>query len=216
MPCARSPSRGEVPSPRAPATSADPVIDGLRRWPRRRLAFSRRQRHSVSALQPIFPRDRSDGRPFRAVISPVLLHHPHRTVADLRRKLGPCRHHSSFSQIGASGKPGTLRPNVVKNSGKMPYLLTLPQASANLRKPWHAVRSVVRIPGASSATQHPGDALSITVHFDDRTERLILHRFRGCDYQQLNPSNSCPAELPFRMHLGNLSRACSGARKVRP
>jgi hypothetical protein len=39
----------------------------------------------------------------------MLLHHPHRTVAKLRRKLVPrSTHHGSFSQIGASGKPGTL------------------------------------------------------------------------------------------------------------
>ena len=40
----------------------------------------------------------------------MLIDHPHRTVAKLRRKLVPCSaHHSSFSQIGASGKPGTLQ-----------------------------------------------------------------------------------------------------------
>ncbi|MEE4207548.1 MAG: HNH endonuclease, partial [Erythrobacter sp.] len=45
-----------------------------------------------------------------------LLHHPHRTVAKLRRKLVPCSTHcGSFSQIGASGKPGTLQPDKASN-----------------------------------------------------------------------------------------------------
>ena len=39
----------------------------------------------------------------------MLIDHPHRAIAKLRRKLVPCSvHRSSFSQIGASGKPGTL------------------------------------------------------------------------------------------------------------
>jgi hypothetical protein len=39
----------------------------------------------------------------------VLTNHSDRPFANLRRKLVPCRHRSSFSQIGASGKPGTLQ-----------------------------------------------------------------------------------------------------------
>jgi hypothetical protein len=46
--------------------------------------------------------DRGHRRPFRTVIGAVLTNHPNRTLADLRRKLVPCRHHGSFSQIGAS------------------------------------------------------------------------------------------------------------------
>jgi hypothetical protein len=44
------------------------------------------------------------------LIPSMLIDHPHGTVVELKRKLVPCSaHHSSFSQIGASGKPGTLQ-----------------------------------------------------------------------------------------------------------
>ena len=83
-------------------------LSGKRRRPRssaRLLTAPAAQRLGRAAD---LPRDRSDRRPIRAVVNPVLLHYPHRTLANLRRKLGTCRHHSPFSQIGASGKAGTL------------------------------------------------------------------------------------------------------------
>jgi hypothetical protein len=41
----------------------------------------------------------------------VLANHAHGAITHLRRKLVPglAHHQSSFSQIGASGKPGTLQ-----------------------------------------------------------------------------------------------------------
>ena len=41
----------------------------------------------------------------------VIQHHPHRTFADLRRKLVRClaRHGSTFSGVGASDKPGAVQ-----------------------------------------------------------------------------------------------------------
>ena len=58
--------------------------------------------------------------PFWAPITPLtgsFFHaDPHGTVAKLRRKLVPCSaHHSSFLQIGASGKPGTLHSSTASS-----------------------------------------------------------------------------------------------------
>ena len=65
---------------------------------------------SPSSSASNLPGDRRQCRPLRRVISPVLFHHPHRTVAKLRRELFPCiAHHGSFSQIGASGKAGAVQ-----------------------------------------------------------------------------------------------------------
>ena len=90
-----------------------PVIGSLRRWSREPRSFGARLL-SAPATQSLrrtadLRCDRGHRRPFRTVVGPVLANHPHRTLADLRRKLVPCRHRSSFSQIGASGKPGTLQ-----------------------------------------------------------------------------------------------------------
>ena len=55
-------------------------------------------------------RDRRDRRPARGMLAFVIQHHPHRAVADLRRKLVRrlARHGSTFSGVGASGKPGAV------------------------------------------------------------------------------------------------------------
>src|SRR4051794_37426764 len=60
---------------------------------------------------PNFGRDRADGRPLRGVVAPMIQHHPHRTLPDLRRKLvrGLLGHGSTFSRVGASGKPGAVQ-----------------------------------------------------------------------------------------------------------
>ena len=55
-------------------------------------------------------RDRDDRRPARRHARFVIQHHPHRAGADLRRKLVrrlAC-HGSTFSRVGASGKPGAV------------------------------------------------------------------------------------------------------------
>ena len=64
---------------------------------------------SVRETAPLLG-DRCDGCPAGRVLSFVLQHHAHRALADFRRKLVRCSaHYSAFSQIRASGKPGTLQ-----------------------------------------------------------------------------------------------------------
>ena len=75
---------------------------------------------TLSLLHPVMQRlrraadlgrDRHDRRPPRRVLALVLQHHPHRALADLRRKLVRCLacHGSIFSRVGASGKPGAVQ-----------------------------------------------------------------------------------------------------------
>jgi hypothetical protein len=55
-------------------------------------------------------RDRGHRRQFRTVIGTVIVNHPHCTLTDLKRKLvGRLAQVGSFSQGGASGKPGTVQ-----------------------------------------------------------------------------------------------------------
>lgn len=63
-------------------------------------------------------RDRHDGRPARRMVALVVQHHAHRTGADLRRKLVRRFAHigSTFSKVGASGKPGAVQTNALSRS----------------------------------------------------------------------------------------------------
>src|ERR1700677_206470 len=57
-------------------------------------------------------RNRDQRRPTRRMFMLVIQNHPHRAGSHLRRELIRClaRHGSTFSTVGASGKPGAVHP----------------------------------------------------------------------------------------------------------
>ena len=61
-------------------------------------------------------RDRLDGRPLRAILSPVLLDQPHRPLPHLRGVPRPFVHGSNLSTIGASGNPGAIQTVIERDS----------------------------------------------------------------------------------------------------
>src|SRR6202007_570994 len=68
------------------------------------------------------PRDRSNRRTARRMLAFMIQHHPHRTLADLRRKLvrRRTRHGSTFLRVGASGKPGAVHQPLMTKADSTP------------------------------------------------------------------------------------------------
>lgn len=60
----------------------------------------------------VLARHRNNRRPARRMLPAMIQHHPHRSIADFRRKLVRCLAHRapSYSGVGASGKPGAVQP----------------------------------------------------------------------------------------------------------
>jgi hypothetical protein len=63
------------------------------------------------------PRYRGNRRPARRLLAFMIQHHPHRTVADLRRKLvcpRRTRHGTTFLAVGASVRPGAVQSDKLR------------------------------------------------------------------------------------------------------
>ncbi len=93
----------------------DIADSGLLCWPREPRSFGSRccaapAAHCLARAADLAC-DRGHRRLLRAIIGTVLTHHLNRSLADPGRKLVRCFAHggSFFSQIGASGKPGTIQ-----------------------------------------------------------------------------------------------------------
>src|SRR5450631_2071725 len=67
----------------------------------------------------------------------VINHHPHRTRADLRRKLVRClgRHGSTFSRVGASDKPGAVQRDILATAAAATAMAAAPQVLAQQTGP---------------------------------------------------------------------------------
>ncbi|MHA3790075.1 HPP family protein [Rhizorhabdus wittichii] len=118
----------------------------------------------------------------------MLIDHPNGTVAKLRRKLVPCSaHHSSFSQIGASGKPGTLQPQLRATYPRAVICGHLIAFSLTLfchawLMPAVIVAAMALVAMQITATVHPPAALTpfLLAAHPDLVQRVVLPLFFGC------------------------------------